>query len=116
MPARAPALFLLAVALVAGGCGGSAGSAESTPRPREDPTAAKLIHRNAANAKTALTVSSKNFTEEFVLAEIYAQALEAGGYKIRKRLNVGSEKVAYGAIRSGRIDAYPEYTGTALTA
>ena len=74
-----------------------------------------MIERNPANAGTTLTVASKNFTEEFILGEIYAQALQAGGYKIRKRLNVGPEKVAYRAIRSGRIDAYPEYTGTALT-
>src|SRR4051794_7258146 len=116
MPARAAALLLLALVAAMAGCGGSRGGPASTPPAREDPTPAKLIHRNAANEKTTLTVSSKNFTEEFILAEIYAQALEAAGYKIRKRLNVGSEKVAYRAIRSGRIDAYPEYTGTALTA
>src|SRR4051812_24736409 len=110
---RVAAPLLLAVVVAA--CGGSGGSSDSSPPPREDPAAVKLIHRTAANGKTTLTVASKNFTEEFILGEIYAQALEAGGYKVRKRLDIGPEKVAYRAIRSGRIDAYPEYTGTALT-
>jgi glycine betaine/choline ABC-type transport system substrate-binding protein len=105
----------LLVALVLAGCGGSGTSRDPAPAPREDRAAGKLIQRNPANARTRITVSSKNFTEEFILGEIYVQALQAAGYKIRKRLDVGPEKVAYRAIRSGRIDAYPEYTGTALT-
>ena len=70
---------------------------------------------NPANAATTLTIASKNFTEEFILAEIYAQALAAGGYKVRKRLNLGPEKIAFRAVKAGKVDAYPEYTGTALT-
>src|SRR3954454_18555062 len=111
--AAAPLLLLLAVAL--GACGGSGGTRDSTPAARDDPAAAKVIQRNPANARTTLTVASKNFTEEFILGEIYAQALQAGGYKVRKRLNVGPERVAYRAIRSRRIDASPEYTSRALT-
>src|SRR3954453_6032350 len=113
-----PALLLVLVTALVG-CGGSSGGDDSggtAPTTTEqDPAAGKLIHRDPANARTRLTVSSKNFTEEFILGEIYAQALQAGGYKVRKRLDIGPEKVAYRAIRSGRIDAYPEYTGTALT-
>jgi glycine betaine/choline ABC-type transport system substrate-binding protein len=112
MLARVAAPLLLALVLT--GCGGS-GDPESTPTPSED-AAAKTIDRNPANAATTLTIASKNFTEEFILGEIYAQALAAGGYKIRKRLNLGSEKVAFRALKSGKVDAYPEYTGTALTA
>src|SRR5215210_7367017 len=113
MLARAAAPVLLALALA--GCGGSGDTGESSPEPREEAAASKEIRRNAANASTTLTIGSKNFTEEFILGEIYAQALEAGGYKIRKRLDIGSEKVAFRAVKAGRIDAYPEYTGTALT-
>ena len=83
-------------------------SAATAPAP-------KLIQRNPANASTTLTIGSKNFTEEFILGEIYAQALEAGGYKVRKQLDFGSELVAFKGVRDGKIDAYPEYTGTALT-
>ena len=65
--------------------------------PKATPSTApapKLIRRNPANASTTLTIGSKNFTEEFILGEIYAQALKAGGYKVRKQLDYGSELVA----------------------
>jgi glycine betaine/choline ABC-type transport system substrate-binding protein len=112
MLARVAAPLLLALAL--SGCGGS-DPGESTPAPRQDPATAKEIQRNPANAATTLTIASKNFTEEFILGEIYGQALQAAGYKIRKRLDLGSEKVAFKAVKAGKVDAYPEYTGTALT-
>jgi glycine betaine/choline ABC-type transport system substrate-binding protein len=113
MLARAAAPLALALALI--GCGGSGDPPESTPAPAKDAASTKQITRDAANASTTLTIASKNFTEEFILGEIYAQALAAGGYTIRKRLDLGSEKVAFRAVKSGRVDAYPEYTGTALT-
>jgi osmoprotectant transport system substrate-binding protein len=72
------------------------------------------IQRDEANAGTTITVGSKNFTEQKVLGEIYAQALEAAGYTIEKQLNLGDEKTALAALEGGEIDAYPEYTGTAL--
>ena len=50
-----------------------------------------------------------------MLGEIYSQALEAAGFKVKKQLNLGSELIAHKALQSGKIDAYPEYTGTALT-
>jgi glycine betaine/choline ABC-type transport system substrate-binding protein len=74
----------------------------------------KLIKSNPDNAKTTLTIGSKNFAEEFILGEIYAQALEAAGYKVKKQLNLGSEQIAFKAVKSGQVDAYPEYTGTSL--
>jgi glycine betaine/choline ABC-type transport system substrate-binding protein len=70
---------------------------------------------SGAESKPAITVGSKNFTEQFVLGEIYSQALEAAGFKVKKQLNLGSELLAYKALQAGKIDAYPEYTGTALT-
>ena len=55
-----------------------------------------------------LTVGSKNFTEQFVLGEIYAQALEAAGFKVDKQLNLGSEQIAYKArSAAGRSTAIP---------
>jgi glycine betaine/choline ABC-type transport system substrate-binding protein len=76
---------------------------------------AKLIKKDSANASKAITVGSKNFTEQFILGEIYAQALQAAGYRVKKELNLGSEQIAYKALRSGQVDGYPEYTGTSLT-
>ena len=60
-------------------------------------------------------IGSKNFTEEFILGQIYAQALKAAGYNVKTQLNLGSEQIAFKAVKSGQVDAYPEYTGTALT-
>lgn len=59
-------------------------------------------------------VASKNFTESFVIAEIYAQALEAAGMPVERLFNLGSTQIAIAAMQRGNIDLYPEYTGTAL--
>src|SRR5215210_165920 len=64
----------------------------------------------------AITIGSKDFTEQFILGELYAQALEANGFNAEKKLNLGSEQIADKALQNGQIDMYPEYTGTALTA
>lgn len=63
---------------------------------------------------SALRVGSKNFTESFVIAEIYAQALEAAGFRVARLFNLGSTQIAMAAMARGNIDLYPEYTGTAL--
>jgi glycine betaine/choline ABC-type transport system substrate-binding protein len=78
-------------------------------------TGEKLIQSNSANRNVTITVGSKNFTEEFILGEINAQALEAAGYKVKRDLNLGSEQIAFRALKNGNIDGYPEYTSTALT-
>ncbi|HEY2476502.1 MAG TPA: glycine betaine ABC transporter substrate-binding protein [Candidatus Cybelea sp.] len=59
-------------------------------------------------------VGSKNFTESFLIAEIYAQALERAGMRVERLFNLGSTQIAMAAMRRGNIDLYPEYTGTAL--
>jgi glycine betaine/choline ABC-type transport system substrate-binding protein len=110
--AAAPIVLCLFLAA----CGGGDDEPAESAKTKEPAAAAsKVIQRNPANAATTLTIGSKNFTEEFILGEIYAQALKAGGYKVRKKLDYGSELVAFKGIRDGKIDAYPEYTGTALT-
>ena len=77
-------------------------------------TGGSLIKSNSANGKVTLTVGSKNFTEEFILGQIYAQALKAAGYNIKTQLNLGSETIALKALENGQISGYPEYTSTAL--
>jgi osmoprotectant transport system substrate-binding protein len=59
-------------------------------------------------------IGSKNFTEQVLLGEIYAQGLEAGGVPVERKLNMGGTLIAHQALVSGEIDMYPEYTGTAL--
>jgi osmoprotectant transport system substrate-binding protein len=61
-----------------------------------------------------LTVGSKNFTEQYVLAELYAQVLEEEGFNVERKLDLGSVQIADRALQNGQIDFYPEYTGTAL--
>jgi glycine betaine/choline ABC-type transport system substrate-binding protein len=63
-----------------------------------------------------LTVGSKNFTESVILGELLAQKLESAGCTVDRKLNMGGTFVCDAAIRNGQIDAYVEYSGTALTA
>ena len=71
----------------------------------------------AACAKTPpVVVGSKNFTESVILGELLAQKLEGAGCRVDRRLNLGGSLVCDAAIRSGSIDTYVEYSGTALTA
>lgn len=81
----------------------------------EGPADVAAIVNNPDNANTPeLTIGSKNFTEQKLLGEIYAQALTAAGYKVKTELNLGDEKTALAALKDGTISGYPEYTGTAL--
>jgi len=64
-----------------------------------------------------IVVGSKNFTEQIVLAELFAQQIEAhSALRVDRRLNLGGTFICHDALVSGKIDLYPEYTGTALIA
>jgi osmoprotectant transport system substrate-binding protein len=63
------------------------------------------------SGKPPVTIGAKNFTEEFILGQLYTQALRAKGFKASLKNNIGSSEVTYKALTSGKIDAYPEYTG-----
>jgi osmoprotectant transport system substrate-binding protein len=70
----------------------------------------------AAREET-IVVGSKNFTEQIVLAELFAQQIEAhSSLHVERRVNLGGTLLCHQALISGKIDLYPEYTGTALTA
>ena len=101
--------FALALALGIAACGEGGDIGDGGEQ------AANRIEKNPDNAGIQITVGSKNFSEQIILGEIYAQALEAAGYDVEERLNLGSERVALRALQGGEIDAYPEYTSTALT-
>jgi glycine betaine/choline ABC-type transport system substrate-binding protein len=108
---RLRALFaLLAVAVLSTGIVACGDDDEATTS-----AGGGVIQRNPDNSGVQITVGSKNFTEEYILGEIYAQGLEAAGYDVKTDLNLGSEVVALKALKAGEIDGYPEYTATALT-
>jgi osmoprotectant transport system permease protein len=70
-----------------------------------------------ARSRTTIVVGSKNFTEQLVLGEIVAQAIERDtGLTVRRQLNLGGTLICDRALRTGDVDVYVEYTGTALTA
>lgn len=72
----------------------------------------------ACGSRTApqvtLKVGSKDFTEEFILGEMYALLLEDAGFKVERKFNLGGTPVAHEALVKGEIDLYPEYTSTGL--
>jgi osmoprotectant transport system substrate-binding protein len=113
-----PALaVVLALALGVAACGGNDNANEGSSSPAsttESSEQSAVIKHNDANAKVSLTIGSKNFTEQKVLGEIYAQALGAAGYNVNTALNLGDEQTALKALKGGQISGYPEYTGTAL--
>ncbi len=62
-----------------------------------------------------IKIGSANFSESALVAEIYAQALEAEGYSVDRKLNIGSREIYKPALESGELDLLPEYIGTMLT-
>jgi osmoprotectant transport system permease protein len=71
----------------------------------------------ASKSRADIVVGSKNFTEQVVLGELLAQAIERQtDLTVDRRLNLGGTAIAHEALLSDGIDVYVEYTGTALTA
>jgi osmoprotectant transport system substrate-binding protein len=108
------ALLALALTLGVAACGGSDDDG-TTSAGEGGGEGGGAIVSNPENKKVTLTIGSKNFPEQEILGEIYAQALKAAGYTVKSDLNLGSETVALKAVKSGEISGYPEYASTALT-
>jgi osmoprotectant transport system substrate-binding protein len=85
---------LVAVAVVASACGGAG---------------------TGGAAKPEVTVGSTNFYEQITLGELYSQVLEANGYKVTRKFNLGNREIVYPAIKSGQIDVVAEYLATLLS-
>jgi osmoprotectant transport system substrate-binding protein len=76
-----------------------------------------LLSSCSASHSNHIVIGSKNFTESFILAELMAQQIEAHtSVKVERRFYLAGTYLCQQAILAGRIDVYPEYTGTALTA
>jgi osmoprotectant transport system substrate-binding protein len=68
-------------------------------------------HRNVSSGKPTITIGTKNFTEEYILGQLYGQALQAKGFNVKYKGSFGSSELANTAIDSGKMNFYPEYTG-----
>jgi osmoprotectant transport system substrate-binding protein len=75
--------------------------------------AAALVLITACRSRPVV-VGSKPFIEQRIVGEFLAQAIEEAGFRVRRRLGLGDTLVCDAALRAGDIDAYVEYTGTAL--
>ncbi|MGH3110413.1 MAG: glycine betaine ABC transporter substrate-binding protein [Gaiellaceae bacterium] len=70
----------------------------------------------AQTQSTPIIVGAKNFPEQYVLGQLYRQALIAAGYRVQYKENIGSTELIDAALRNGQVTIYPEYTGIMLTA
>lgn len=81
------------------------------------PSAASATHAGQARGGETVRIASKNFTEQFILAEMMGQLIEARtDLAVDRRFGLGGTMIAHGALSRGEVDLYAEYTGTALTA
>jgi osmoprotectant transport system substrate-binding protein len=97
MRTRAPALAAVALVLLVAGCGSDDERGPAADLPGE--------------GKPSVRLATKNFTEQYVLGELYSQALRAKGFTIVLKENVGSSEIVDRALGDGVIDIYPEYIG-----
>ncbi|HEY2771756.1 MAG TPA: glycine betaine ABC transporter substrate-binding protein [Solirubrobacteraceae bacterium] len=102
-------LLTILAAIVLAACGSSS-STTSSAASGSGSSSSSSSSSGSGSTKT-VTLGTKNFTEEFILGQLYKQALEAKGYKVNYKENIGATEVVDKALTSGQIDAYPEYTG-----
>jgi osmoprotectant transport system substrate-binding protein len=118
---RTAAVAALAVlTLVLAGCGGGApggpaGSGGGAAAPSSSGAGVGLPAGTPGQGKPAVTVGDKDFSEAFLIGDLYEQALKAKGYTVNLKANVGGSEVIDSAFKAGQIDVYPEYTGEILS-
>src|SRR5215210_5096811 len=91
------ALALAVLLMLVAGCGSGDGGSKATTLP--------------GKGKPQVRLATKNFTEQYILGELYGQALRAKGFTIVLKQNVGSSEIVDRALEHGVIDVYPEYIG-----
>ena len=67
------------------------------------------------NTASSITIGSTNFSEQLILAQMYAAVLKKAGVDVKTRLNLGAREVVFPALEKGDIDLLPEYTGASLS-
>jgi osmoprotectant transport system substrate-binding protein len=105
------ALLAVALAIAVAACGSSNNSSSSS----SSSTSSSTSSGQPGKGKPAVTIGDKNFTEQYVLGELYAQALRAKGFTVKIKSNIGSSEIIDKALTSGKLDLYPEYTGVILS-
>jgi osmoprotectant transport system substrate-binding protein len=103
---------VVATAMAAAGCGGGDDSSGGGGSSSSGSSAAA---GQPGTGKPPITIGDKNFTEEFILGELYAQALRAKGFTVTVKSNIGSSEIIDKALKSGQIDMYPDYVGTIVS-
>src|SRR6476661_2373997 len=104
---------MLAATIAVAACGSSDNnSSSSSSTPAASTTAAAPAQ--PGKGKPPVTIGTKDFTEEFILGELYKRALEAKGYTVNLKKNIGATEIIDTALTSHKIDAYPEYTGESV--
>jgi len=98
-------LAAAAVALAISGCGGGGA---------DEPTVTATPSARTATGPP-IRIGTKDFTEEFILGELYSQALRATGFAVELKSNIGSSEITHQALGNGALDMYPEYVGTLLS-
>ena len=102
------ALALLALVALLAGCGGDEG---------EDARVATVTQSSTTSTPSLapIRLGTKDFTEQFILGELYRQALEAKGFKVALKPNIGSSEITHNALAGDALDMYPEYVGVLLS-
>jgi osmoprotectant transport system substrate-binding protein len=97
-------------------CGSSSSSSSSSAAGgSSSSSSSSAAVSGPGTGKPPITIGDKNFTEEFILGDLYAQALKAKGFTVNLKPNIGSSELTDKALRAGQIDMYPEYTGVILS-
>ena len=111
---------LAALTLAVAACGSSGSTSSSTSAPTGSASAsgaaAGLPAGTPGQGKPTITIGDKNFSEENLIGDLYQLALQAKGYTVAMKANIGSSEVIDSAFSSGQINLYPEYTGEILAA
>jgi osmoprotectant transport system substrate-binding protein len=108
-------LTAMVAALVVAGCGGGDSGGGGGGGGGGQSTTTRAASDQPGKGKPPVTIGDKNFTEEFILGELYSQALRSKGWTVSLKSNIGSSEIIDKALRAGRIDMYPDYIGTILS-
>lgn len=109
----APGFVAILVMLGVAACGST--TTHTTSAAASTPRTVTTASRGPGAGKPAVTLGTKNFTEELILGQLYAQALRAKGFSVTLKSDVGPTEVMDRELASDQIDGYPEYTGTILS-